>query len=108
MAGENGLSGLERSRAQLGLTGKGIIAPGDPAEEPAVHKCAVDEEIEGFCGHECTDFEDALAYNERIAALAAKGNWVGVWGALIFVISAVIRDMVCREDTKGQAINGKG
>ena len=49
------------------LAGKGIISAGDPAEEPSVHKSAVDEEIEGFCGHENTNCKDAIAYDQRIA-----------------------------------------
>ena len=103
MAGEDGFSGSQSAWGRLSLAGKGIIAPGDPAEKPAVHKCAVNEEIEGFRGHEYTDFKDALAYNQRIAVLAAKSNWAGIWGALIFVISAVIRDMVWGQNTRGQA-----
>ncbi len=46
MAGENGLSGLERSRAHLGLTGKGIIFPGAPPEEPPVQNGTEAEEVE--------------------------------------------------------------
>ena len=62
MAGKNGLFGSQSIWGGLGLAGKGIISASDPAKEPTVHKCAVNEEIEGFFGHENTDLTDAFAY----------------------------------------------
>ncbi len=84
MTSEDGLFGLERSRVGMVLAvGNGIIASGDPAKQTAVHECAVDEEIEGFEGHENTDSGDRVAFNiDRVPRASPKSNWLNALGAV--------------------------